>query len=402
VRRTVNKEDLLREAKALGPHLTELREEFHRHPELSGEEEKTADRIARELRSIGGYRIREHVAGYGIIADLDAGFSGRDGDHRACRVLLRADMDALPVEEKTGLPFASQEPGKMHACGHDMHMAFVLGAARLLAAHQRELKNSVRLVFQPREELAPSGGSRDMIAAGCLKDVDAAFGLHVWPSLTAGVIGCREGAQMAVSDRFAVDIAGETSHGASPDQGRDAVLAGSLFVAAAQQIVSRNAEPQDALVVSIGIFNAGERYNVVASGAHLEGTVRSLSDETAAMAERRLKDILEGICAACGCTGTLAVQKGYSATSNTGDMARYVLSEAAELLGEERAARVPRSGMAAEDFGFYLKEVPGAFFWIGTAEPGEPVYPLHSARFRGNSRILPDGAALFAALAMDF
>ena len=400
----MEKDKLLREAEALGPHLTELREAFHRHPELSGEEKQTSERIVQELEEIGAFRIRDHVAGYGVIADLDPAPGSADhGRGEALhRILLRADMDALPIEEKTGLPFASREPGRMHACGHDMHMTFLLGAAHLLAAHRAELTRPVRLIFQPREEQAPGGGSRDMIAAGCLDGVDAAFGLHVWPNLPAGTIGCREGAQMAASNRFSVEIEGETSHGAAPDQGRDAVLAGSLFVTAAQQIVSRNTDPQNALVVSIGVFRGGERYNVIASGAHLEGTVRALSDAAAGLAQKRLQEVLDGVCAACGCRGTLTYHKGYAATENDGAMAHFVLREAEALFGRARAVSVPASGMTAEDFGFYLKRVPGAFFWLGTAEPGAPVYPLHSARFQGNSRVLPDGAALFTAIAMDF
>jgi len=387
--------DLLKEAKDLESHLIELRRMFHRFPEVSEHEVETADRILKELKDIGGYDIKTQVGGYGILAEIK-------GDRPGKMVCLRADIDALSVTEDTGLPFASENEGVMHACGHDHHITILLGAARLLKAHKDDLKGTVRLIFQPAEELSPLGGARRMIKEGALQGADAVFGLHVWPNLPTGKVGVRAGAQMAASDRFSVDFIGETSHGAMPDQGNDALIAGCQFVNAIQTVISRNVDPMESGVVTIGVFQAGSRYNVVPGSCHMEGTVRSFDPAIRKRMEKRIRDLFEGTKTSFAIEGTLEYDHGYDAVLNDPHMARYVLTEAEELFGKGETIWLDKPAMTAEDFAFYLKEVPGAFYWLGTTPEGADVWPLHSAHYQGNEDVLHRGAALMTKLALDF
>lgn len=387
---------IAKEAKELQERLISLRNAFHREPELSNQEAKTAEKILAELREIGGYEIRSNVGGHGILADLN-------GEKPGKKIALRADMDALPVREETDLPFQSETPGLMHACGHDGHMTCLLGAARLLKRHQKDLRGSVRLIFQPAEEMAPTGGARSMISAGALNDVDAVFGLHVWPNLALGQIGVKPGPQMAASDRFSVRITGAGSHGAMPHLGVDALLAASQFIIAVQSIVSRNTDPLDALVITIGVCHGGTRYNIVPESCYMEGTVRTYTQSVRTQAERRMKQILKGILEATGCTGELEYEYGYDALQNDPAMAEYMLKEIESLFGQKNAVRLERPAMTAEDFAFYLTEKPGAFAWLGTQAPDDPdVWPLHSGRYQSNADALWRGSALLSSLVLDF
>lgn len=383
---------IIEAAKELEPHLQNLRREFHRYPETSGQEVHTAERIEKELRAIGGYEIRTGIGGCGILAE-------RKGSKAGKTIALRADMDALQVEENTGLACSSEHSGVMHACGHDNHMTMLLGAARLLA--ELDAENTVRLIFQPAEELSPHGGSRDMIAGGAMEGVDAVFGMHVWPELPLGTVGTKSGPMMAASDHFTVTIQGCLSHAARPNEGVDALVAGSQFVTAVQTIVSRNTDPMKSMVITIGKFRAGTRYNIVPGECILEGTCRTFAPELRDLAEKRLGEILEGICLLSGCTGKLEYERGYMAVNNDLEMSEYVKKTAADLFGAEKAVTV-EPAMTAEDFSFYLNEKPGAFAWIGTTAEGEEVWPLHNSRFSPNEGVLWRGSALLAELVLRF
>ena len=388
------KERLLEEAKHIEPELIRIRRAFHEEPEISRHEVKTAEKIRKELEAIGGFKIRTGVAGNGILADLDGGKPGK-------KIALRADMDALSIQEETGLPFASKNDGVMHACGHDNHMTCLLGAAMILKKYQSELPGSVRLIFQPAEELSPNGGSRAMISEGALEDVDAVFGLHVWPECAAGKIGVRTGPQMAASDHFSIQITGASSHGAMPHQGKDALLAGAQFVTAVQNIVSRNTDPMEPCVVTIGIMKAGTRYNIVSEECYLEGTVRTYSPEVRATAKRRLREVLDGICLAMGCRGELNYEDGYCALRNDPVKTEYMHGVIRDLFGAENDLTPEKPAMTAEDFAFYLEEKPGAFAWLGTQAEDDPeVWPLHSSRYKANEAVLWRGAAFLAGLVM--
>lgn len=370
--------NIIEAAKELEPHLQELRRAFHRCPEISGHEVRTAERIEKELREIGGYEIRTGVGGCGIIADLKGGRMGKT-------VALRADMDALQVEEETGLAFSSENPGVMHACGHDNHITMLLGAARLLA--KEKPSGTVRLIFQPAEELSPHGGSRGMIEEGAMEGVDAVFGMHVWPELPLGKIGIKAGPMMAASDHFTVTIKGCLSHAARPNEGVDALVAGSQFVTAVQTIVSRNTDPMKSMVITIGKLRAGTRYNIVAGDCILEGTCRTFAPELRDLAEKRLGEILQGVCLLSGCTGELEYERGYMAVNNDRKISEYIKKTAAELFGPGQSVTV-EPAMTAEDFSFYLEQKPGAFAWIGTTADGEEEWPLHSSRFEPNEGVL--------------
>ncbi len=384
---------LIEAAKSLQPHLESLWKEFHSHPEVSRQEEQTSARVLAELNAIGGYEIRPHVSGYGLLAELK-------GEKPGPWIALRADMDALQITEETDLDFASQNSGVMHACGHDTHTTMLLGAARLLAERKSELAGGVRLIFQPAEELSPIGGSRGMMEAGALDGVQAVYGLHVWPELPVGSVGLKAGPLMAASDHFSVQIAGKPSHGAQPHEGIDALMAGVQFASAVQTIVSRNADPQDAIVVTLGCFHAGTRYNIVPGNCEIEGTCRTFTPQMREMAERRLNEVLQGICSAMGCSGTLNYEHGYCSTVNDPNEVETVRQAVTELFGAEHAVPIQTPSMCAEDFSFYLTEKPGAFVWMGAGTPGAPVWPLHNCHFVPNSDVLWRGSALLARLAL--
>lgn len=382
-------------AQGLAPHLSELRRDFHRYPEVSGNESRTAEKVVSELSAIGRYQISKNVGGHGILAVLQGALPGKT-------VALRADMDALQINEETGLPFCSQNSGVMHACGHDNHMAMLLGAARLLADRKNELPGTVRLIFQPAEELSPKGGSRDMIAAGALDGVDAVFGLHVWPELPIGTFGTKPGPLMAASDHFSVLISGKSSHAAAPEEGIDAVTAAAQFISAIQTIVSRNTDPVKPAVISVGKVNAGTRYNIIAETCEMEGTCRTFDPEIRNLVAQRLQEILDGVCRMSGCTGQLKYDRGYMSVNNDPAMADYLRDTAADLFGREHAVLVEHPSMCGEDFAFYLAEKPGAFAWLGTALPQKDIWPLHSSRFDVDESVLWRGSALLAQLALQF
>lgn len=241
-----------------------------------------------------------------------------------------------------------------------------------------------------------------MIEAGALDGADAVFGLHVWPNLPAGKVGVKSGPQMAASDRFTIEFLGETSHGAMPDQGNDALVAGCQFVNAVQTVVSRNMDPMLSGVITIGTFQSGSRYNVVPGSCRLEGTVRSFEKNIRETAEKRIKEIFEGIKKAFSIDGELTYEHGYNAVMNDPEMADYVLCKAEELFGKEDTIRLDKPAMTAEDFAFYLEKTPGAFYWLGTTDEGDKVWPLHSAHYKGNEAVLCRGAALMAKLALDY
>lgn len=386
--------NIIDSAKKIQPYLQEVRRNFHKHPDISHYEKKTADIIYEELKKIGVFEIRKNINGYGIIADLKGKTAGKT-------VALRADMDALQIEEETNLPYKSENKGVMHACGHDVHMAIVLGAARLLAERKDELCGNVRFIFQPSEEITPEGGSKGMIAEGVLEGVDAIFGMHVWPDLPLGKVGIKAGPLMAASDHFTVTIKGKPSHAAKPNEGIDALIAGTQYVNAIQTIVSRNADPMKSMVITVGKMNAGSRYNIVAGECVLEGTCRTFAPEMRELAEKRLEKILEGICTLSGCTGILKYEKGYMAVINESKSVEYFEKTAKKLYGDNAVVTV-EPAMTAEDFSFYLDKKPGAFAWIGTTAEGEEIYPLHNSHYSPNEDVLWRGAALMAQLVLDY
>lgn len=383
---------LLAEAQNYVPEAIELRRRIHRHPEMGNAEERTSALIEEALINMGWEVSR--TMGTSVVATLRGQMPGR------C-VALRADMDALRIQENTGLPFASEAPGIMHACGHDFHCAGLLGAAMLLKDHRDAIKGAVRLLFQPDEE--GNGGAQRMMAAGCLEDphVDAVFGAHVDPDLPAGTIGLKLGKMYAASDTFRVAIRGEGCHGASPEGGIDAIAIGAQVVSALQQIVSRRVAPTDSAVISIGKFHAGTQQNAIADEAILEGIMRTLGSETRARVRQWFRDTVEGICRAMGAEVEIAMRESYPGVVNRDESVALVRDVATDILGANAVRFLDHPTMGTEDFGYYLRDIPGAFFKIGVRNPEiGAVYPIHSPRFIADEAAMPALMAVHAGIAL--
>ena len=373
-------------------HMIEDRRALHQIPELDRQLPETLAYLTAALTPLR-CRLLRPMAG-ALCAYFDFG--------AARTIAFRSDADALPVQEQTGLPFASRHPGKMHACGHDAHMAMMLELARRLD-RMEALPQNILLVFQPAEEMSPVGGSRGMLHSGYMDDVEAVFGLHVWPDLPHGKIGVKAGPLMAATDHFTINIHGKTAHGAKPNQGIDAVVLGSQFVMAAQTIVSRKVDPLDNAVLTFGIFNAGTRYNIIAGDCTLDGTVRTLNEDTRAMIEDSMRKTLDGLCLQSGATADINYGHGYPALVNHEEDDELIRDTAIKLFGKDDVVDVKLPAMPAEDFSFYLKEKKGAFVWLGTAKPDQdPVWPLHNSRFDVDEDILWRGSSLLAQTAIDY
>lgn len=386
---------IIESAKALMPKLAKIRRDFHEYPETSQNEVETAKKVAAYLKETGCDEVIENVGGHGVVGVIKGAGDGKV-------VALRADMDALQIQEETGAEYQSRNDGVMHACGHDNHMTGLLGAAELLVQRKSEINGTVKLVFQPAEELSPIGGSRGILESGYLDDIGAIFGLHVWPDLPHGKVGVKAGPLMAATDHFTIKIHGKSAHGAKPDQGVDAVVLGAQFVMSAQTIVSRKVSPLDSAVVTFGIFNAGTRYNIISGECLLDGTVRTLNENTRDMIEETMRKLLDALCLQSGATAEIVYGRGYPALVNHEEDAALIRKTAASLFGGDSVVDVQEPAMPAEDFSFYLKEKNGAFVWLGTAEDGKEAWPLHNCHFDVNEDILWRGAALLAQTAMDY
>jgi amidohydrolase len=373
------------------PALLELRQHLHSHPELSGEEHQTAALVAGELRSLG-WRVQEGVGRTGIVAEL--------GPDEGPTVGLRVDMDALPVEERTGLPYASKRQGVMHACGHDLHTCTGLGVARLLAALP-SLQARVRLLFQPAEEIAQ--GAIWMRDAGATKGLDALFGVHVVPNLPAGIVGIRRGCLTAAAGELEILVRGEAGHGARPHQSVDAIWMAAKVVTELQQAISRRLDALQPVVVSFGKVDGGRAFNVIADEVRLLGTVRCLDLDQHAMLPGWIEDTVQAICVGCG--GSAEVRYRCIAPPVDNDVALTNLLERCAMvrLGRDRVVPVEQPSLGAEDFAELLRDVPGMMMRLGVAGP-DGCAPLHNGAFALDETALGVGievltATLFAWMA---
>lgn len=376
--------------------IIEHRRWLHAHPELSGQEQDTAAYIASALRSIGLTPV-EHVGGYGVVALIQGKPGGK------C-VGLRADFDALSILEKTGLPFSSENPGVCHACGHDVHTAILLGAAAVLNGMKDTFTGSVKLIFQPSEENATDSGAKKMIAEGVLENphVDAVFAQHVSPSYPTGSIALNKGPMSASSDRFFITVGGKSSHGSAPETGVDAVVIGAQVINALQSIVSRTVSPLDNVVLTIGKVTAGSRYNIIAEECVMEGTCRTLNPQVQEQLPARMESIIQGIAQGMGGTYQFEYVKGFIPTMNTPAECALVQRTAQDLLGENHVIVPEKTAMTGEDFSFFAKEVPGAFYWLGCQEPGAPFYPLHSDHFAPDEAAMKTGMEVMISSALAY
>jgi amidohydrolase len=369
--------------------MTEWRHELHKHPETAYEEFWTSDYVAQQLESFD-IEIDRGMAGTGVIGTL----KGRSDNGKA--IALRADMDALDIKENTGLNYASINPGKMHACGHDGHTTMLLGAAKYLA-ETRNFDGTVHFIFQPAEE--NEGGAKRMVEEGLFEKfpVQTVWGMHNWPGMPVGTIAAKEGPMMAAYDRFDIEVKGTGGHGAMPHMGVDPVLVGSHIVTALQSIASRNINAMDAVVLSVTQFHGGDAYNVIPDVITLAGTVRTFSLAVQDEVEPRMQQIIDGVCAGFGASANLHYQRGYPPTVNNADATKVAAAVAADVVGENSVMHDPTPCMGSEDFAFMLLEKPGSYIWIGNG-PAQPEQQLHNPGYNFNDEVLPIGASYWSRL----
>lgn len=370
--------------------LVAFRRDLHRHPELAFQEKRTAQQVEKELDRIG-IPYKRGIGGTGIIAEIP-GVNGA----KPPWVALRADMDALPIQEETGLEFASVNDGVMHACGHDGHTTMVLGAAELLAA-DHDLEAPVRLLFQPAEERG--SGALAMIEAGALDGVEMIFGGHVDPHYPTGQIVTHAGAVNASTDTFRIEIQGKGGHAARPHEGVDSVVVGSLLVMALQTIVSREVNPAHPSVVTVGRFEAGTASNVIASRANLQGTIRAQEQFVRDQIVSSLQRICESIGRLHNARIQVTIEEGTPPVVNPPEMAELARQAASRVVGEQNAVPLHTTNMGGEDFAYYLQKIPGCYVRLGVRGEGREGFPAHSSRFDIDEAALGIGARYFHEVA---
>jgi hippurate hydrolase len=375
------------------PELVALRRDLHRHPELGLEEVRTSDLVARELARLG-YAVHRGLARTGIVATLSNGTSRRS-------IGLRADMDALPIAEETGLPYASANPGLMHACGHDGHTAMLLGAARRLA-ERRNFDGTVHLIFQPAEENV--GGARIMVEEGLFErfPCDAIFALHNDPGRPLGEFALRPGPVMAAVDEARIIVQGRGGHGAEPERTLDPIVAGASIVMALQTVVSRNVPALDQAVVTVGAFNGGAASNVIPDRATLVVGIRSFDSDIRDRLERRIGEVARGQAASYGLEALVDYARSYDATVNHAAETALIRDLAIRYAGPDKVVDMARPLMGSEDFAYMLKARPGCYFFLGGGAADRPSHGLHHPGYDFNDDLLPIGAGFWVTLVEDY
>lgn len=370
------------EVQAMTETVIEIRRDFHRHPELGFQEFRTSAKVAEFLRQ-SGLEPTEGIATTGVTAEIR-------GEQPGPTLMLRADMDALPIEEETDLEFASQESGKMHACGHDLHTAILLGTARILQGMKPRLKGTVKLVFQPAEE--GPGGADPMIQEGVLDNVDYALGLHLWSDLPCGHVAITPGPVMAAADTFRVKIHGKGGHAAYPHESADPIVAAAALITAMQTLVSRNTSPFDSAVVSVTQIQGGSADNIIPERVELSGTIRTFQPTTKAALVRRLHEMVPSLCKSYGTEGEFEFSEGYPALINDPVPCQWVARAAEQM----KLPLSTQATMGGEDMAYYLQKVPGAFFFLGAApDEANRVFPHHHPKFELDERAVPLAMEMF-------
>ncbi|AIQ46774.1 peptidase M20 [Paenibacillus sp. FSL R7-0273] len=380
-----------REIDRLLPEMVEWRRHLHRHPETSYQEKETSAFVAAKLEAFG-IEVKRSKAGYGLTGILKGSRPGKT-------VVLRADMDALNITEESGSEYASQNPGVMHACGHDGHTAMLLGAAAYYSARRDGLKGELRFLFQPAEEICP-GGAKDMIAEGVLDGADAIYGLHLWTPLPLGTVGSAPGPLMASADEFFIDITGRGGHGGMPHRTVDSIVAAAALVTQLQTIVSRSVDPLQPAVLSIGTIQGGTAQNIIAERCRITGTVRAFDEETRYLIRTRIEEMASAVAAVYGAEAKVDYMMGYPPLVNDEAEFRRFMRVAPEALGDEAQVIHMEKIMPAEDFAYYVKEIPGCFIFVGAGNADKnAVYPHHHSKFDFDEDALLHGATLLVALA---
>jgi len=388
--------DLLESARALQDRTVELRRDLHRHPELGNDLPRTQGAVLDAIADLG-LDVRTGTTVTSVVATLDTGRPGGT-------VLLRGDMDALPMPEDTGLEYASEVPGTMHACGHDAHTAMLASAARLLADRSDDLAGKLVFMFQPGEE--GHHGARHMLEEGLLDGlhVNRAFAIHQSPSFPSGMVATKGGPLLASADEFEVEVVGRGGHAAMPHHANDPVPVACQMVGAFQTMVTRRVDVFDPAVVTVGSVRAGTTNNVIPETARLVGTIRAVSERTRSLVHAELERIAHGIAAAHDMTATFRINEGFPVTVNDADAAAWVREVARRVVGEQLVVEMPNPVMGAEDWSYVLQQVPGAMAFLGTCPPGVPFHeaaPNHSNRMVIDEDAMAVGVALHVAIAFD-
>lgn len=375
-----------------GEYQVKMRRHFHQHPEVSGKEYETSKRIQEELTA-HGIEWKQVGLETGIVATIK-------GAHPGKTFMLRGDMDALEVTELTDCPFKSKNHGVMHACGHDCHTSMLLTAALMLNDIRDQLHGTVVCFFQPAEETAK--GAKSMIANGALDGVDACFGMHVWSDIPAGQVSLEPGPRMASGDLFKIDVTGKGGHGAQPHLCVDAVVVGAAIVNNLQTIVSRETAPTETAVVSVGIFQAGTRFNVISETAYLEGTTRAFNPDVRNKFEEQITRIATQTAASFGATAKVTYIPHVPPTVNDATINALALDAAESIFGKGCEANYGRT-MGGEDFAYFTEKVPGAMCFLGVRNPDlDAIYPQHSGYYKVDESVLVKGAALYVQTALNY
>ncbi|QOS80122.1 amidohydrolase [Paenibacillus sp. JNUCC31] len=374
-------------------HMVEWRRHLHRNPEVSFHEEKTSSFIAGMLESFG-VEVKRHVGGHGVIGTIR-------GDNPGPVVMLRADMDALPIQDEKDVEYASQHAGAMHACGHDGHVSILLGTALYFSRHKHEIKGEIRFLFQPAEELLP-GGALKVIADGGLEGVDVIYGIHLWTPLPVGVAASTPGPMMAAADDFYIEITGKGGHGGMPQSTVDSLVAGSALVMQLQTVVSRSVDPLRPAVLTIGTMQAGSAQNVIAELCKLTGTVRTFDEETRSIMKERVHTIVAQTGAIYGAETQLNYIMGYPPVVNDEQETARFFREAVDVFGADSVQKSPMM-MPAEDFAYYLQRIPGCFMFVGAGNPKKnAIYPHHHPKFDFDEDAMQNAVKLFIAMAKGY
>jgi amidohydrolase len=397
----VNGEKIKVISEAFRDEVVELRHQFHKHPETAWKEVETTRKIESLLREWGFEHIRRGVRGTscGVVADLNP---GREGPS----IALRADMDALAIKEENSVPYVSECEGVMHACGHDSHMAILLGAARVLSSIKDDLPGRVRLIFQPAEEGGSTSenypGAECMIREGVLEGIDAIAGLHIWSPLETGLVAVRPGAFMSACDSWTVRIYGKGGHGAMPQDAIDPTLAATTFVNLLQTIVSREVDPKEIAILSVGKIITGSAFNIIPDSVEVTGTTRTFNPAIQDNMPVMIQRIADGVCAALRCRAELEYTRFVPPTINDEELTKQFIETAKGIIGEERVQISPLI-MVSEDFSYFQEKIPGVFFFLGCGNPAKGTdNPHHSPRFNVDDDALSTGVELLAGFAAEF
>ena len=381
---------ILPQVESIAEEIISIRRDIHQHPELGFEVHRTAEIVANKLNELG-MDVQTGIGKTGVVGNLRCGAGPT--------IALRADMDALPVQETGDCEYKSVNDGVMHACGHDGHTAMLLGAAKVLSGQRDQINGTVRFLFQPAEE--GEGGARYMIEDGCLEGVDEAYGIHLWNYQKYGEVGVKEGPILAAADQFQITIKGLGGHGAAPQGSVDAVVVSAHLITALQTIVSRNTNPLESTVVSIGMINGGYNFNIIADEIVLKGTARAYTEENRILIKTRMQEIIDGIGQTFGAAIEFDYRDGYPPTINAEAAFEKLLASATKIVGD--GAGYPYLSMGGEDFSYYAQKVPGCFFFVGSAPEDQPFrsVPQHCSHFDIDERALMVGSSIFVQLIND-